>query len=46
MCPVKIMNTHKKAGTLRSKKNSTVSTKAHKDMKVGWPKRKRPRRHE
>ena len=40
MSLVKNMNARKKAGISRSKKNSTVSPKAHKDMKVGWPKKK------
>ena len=40
MSLVKNMNARKKAGISRSKKNSTVSPKAHKDMRVGWPKKK------
>ena len=40
MSLVKNMNASKKAGISRSKKNSTVSPKAHKDMKAGWPKKK------
>jgi len=35
------INKRKKAGTSRSKKNSTVSDKAYKDMKAGWPKKGR-----
>ena len=35
------INKRKKAGTSRSKKNSTVSDKACKDMKAGWPKKGR-----
>jgi len=35
------INKKRKAGTSRSKKNSTVSDKAYKDMKAGWPKRKK-----
>tara|TARA_R110001592_G_scaffold22764_4_gene90179 strand:- start:3224 stop:3361 length:138 start_codon:yes stop_codon:yes gene_type:complete len=31
----------KKDKTSRSKKNSTVSAKAYKDMKAGWPKKKK-----
>ena len=31
----------KKAGTSRSKKNSTISDKAYANMKKGFPKRKR-----
>ena len=31
----------KKAGTSRSKKNSTISPKAYKDMTSGWPKKKK-----
>ena len=33
------INKRKKAGTSRSKKDSTVSPKAYKDMKAGWPKK-------
>ena len=33
------MNKRKKADTSRSKKDSTVSPKAYKDMKAGWPKK-------
>ena len=32
------MNKRKKAGTSRSKKNSTISPKAYKKMKKGWKK--------
>ena len=39
MSLVKNMNKRKKAGTSRSKKDSTVSPKAYKDMKAGWPKK-------
>ena len=35
------INKRKKAGTSQSKKNSTVSGKAYKDMKAGWPKKGR-----
>jgi len=35
---VRNINNRKKAGTSRSKKNSTVSEKAYKDKKAGWPK--------
>ena len=35
------INKRKKARTPRSKKNSTVSEKAYKDMKAGWPKKGR-----
>ena len=35
------INKKRKAGTSRSKKNSTVSDKAYKDMKAGWPKKKK-----
>jgi len=41
MSLVKNMNKRKKAGTSRSKKNSTVSDKAYNDMKAGWPKKKK-----
>jgi len=37
----KNINKRKKAGTSRSKKNRTVSEKAYKDMKAGWPKKGR-----
>ncbi len=37
MSLVKNMNARKKAGTSRPKKKSTVSPKAYKDMKAGWP---------
>jgi hypothetical protein len=39
MSLVKNMNKRKAAGTSRSKKNSTVSDKAYKDMQKGWPKK-------
>jgi hypothetical protein len=35
------INKRRKAGTSRSKKNSTVSPKAYADMKKGWPKKKK-----
>ena len=34
------INKRKKAGTSRSKKNSTISAKAYKNMKKGFPKKK------
>jgi|TARA_Y100000385_G_C12725936_1_gene480652 hypothetical protein len=37
----KNMNARKKAGTSRSKKNSTVSAKSYKNMKAGFPKKKK-----
>jgi len=37
MSLIKNMNARKKAGTSRPKKKSTVSPKAYKDMKAGWP---------
>lgn len=40
MSLVKNINKRKKAGTSRSKKNSTISPKAYKDMQKGWPKKK------
>ena len=40
---VKNMNKRKKADTSRSKKDSTVSQKAYKDMKAGWPKKSKPK---
>jgi len=38
------MNARKKAGKSRSKKNSTVSAKAYKDMQAGWPKKKKKKK--
>lgn len=35
------INRRKKAGTSRSKKNSTVSAEAYAQMKQGWPKKKK-----
>ena len=35
------MNKRKKAGTSRSKKNSTVTKKAYDNMKKGFPKKKK-----
>ena len=35
------INKRKKAGTSRSKKNSTVSAKAYKAMKKGFPKKRK-----
>ena len=35
------MNKRKKAGTSRSKKNSTISPKAYANMKAGFPKKKK-----
>lgn len=35
------MNARKKAGTSRSKKNSTVSKAAYANMKAGFPKKKK-----
>ena len=35
------INKRKKAGTSRSKKNSTISDKAYKNMKAGFPKKKK-----
>jgi len=34
------INARKKKGTSRSKKDSTVSDKAYKNMKAGFPKKK------
>jgi len=39
MSLVKNMNKRRKAGTSRPKSKSTVSDKAYKDMKAGWPKK-------
>ena len=44
MSLVKNMNARKKAGTSRSKKKSTVSDKAYKDMKAGWTKKKKAKK--
>jgi hypothetical protein len=35
------INKRKKAGTSRSKKNSTISAEAYKNMKKGFPKKKK-----
>jgi len=35
------INKKKKAGTSRSKKNSTISDKAYANMKAGFPKKKK-----
>ena len=40
MSLVRNINARKKAGTSRSKKDSTVSPKAYKNIKSGWPKSK------
>tara|TARA_Y100000385_G_scaffold269044_1_gene306693 strand:- start:455 stop:586 length:132 start_codon:yes stop_codon:yes gene_type:complete len=37
----KNINARKKAGTSRSKKKSTVSAKSYKNMKAGFPKKKK-----
>ena len=37
----KNMNARKKAGTSRSKAKSTVSAKAYRNMKAGFPKKKK-----
>jgi len=44
MSLVRNINKRKKAGTSRSKKNSTVSDKAYKQMQKGWPKSKKKSR--
>jgi hypothetical protein len=41
MSLVRNINKRKKAGTSRSKKDSTISPKAYKAMKQGWPKKKK-----
>jgi hypothetical protein len=41
MSLVKNMNARKKAGTSRTKKKSTVSPNAYKDMQAGWPNSKK-----
>ena len=35
------INKRKQAGTSRSKKKSTISAKAYKNMKAGFPKKKK-----
>ena len=35
------INARKKAGTSRSKSKSTITAKAYKNMKAGFPKKKR-----
>ena len=35
------INARKKAGTSRSKKNSTISAKSYKNMKAGFPNSKK-----
>ena len=37
------INKRKRAGTSRSKKNSTISPKAYANMKAGFPKKKKAR---
>ena len=39
MSLVENINARKKAGTSRSKANSTISDKAYADMKAGWKKK-------
>lgn len=41
MSLVENINKRKKAGTSRSKKKSTISQSAYKNMKDGWPKKKK-----
>ena len=38
------INARKKAGTSRSKKNSTISDKAYKNMQAGFPKKKKKKK--
>ncbi|BDC48076.1 hypothetical protein F183_A03920 [Bryobacterales bacterium F-183] len=38
------INKRKKAGTSRSKEDSTVSKKAYEDMQAGWPKSRKRRK--
>ena len=38
------INRRKRAGTSRSKKNSTISPKAYANMKAGFPKKKKTRK--
>ena len=44
MSLVRNMNARKKAGKSRSKKNTTVSAKAYKNMQAGWPKTKKKKK--
>jgi hypothetical protein len=39
------INKRKKAGTSRSKEDSTVSKKAYENMQAGWPKSSGRKRH-
>lgn len=39
------INARKKAGTSRSKKKSTISSKAYANMKAGFPKKKRKKKN-
>ena len=38
------MNARKKKGISRSKKNSTISSKAYSNMKAGFPKKKKKKK--
>jgi hypothetical protein len=38
------MNRRKKLGISRSKKNTTISDKAYKNMKAGFPKKKKKKK--
>ncbi len=38
------MNRRKKLGISRSKKNSTITAKAYKNMKAGFPKKKKKKK--
>ena len=38
------INKRKKAGTSRSKKNSTISAKSYANMKAGFPKKKKKKK--
>jgi len=44
MSLVENINKRKKAGKSRSKKNSTVSDKAYKDMQNNWDKKKKKKK--
>tara|TARA_Y100000592_G_scaffold3999_1_gene5788 strand:+ start:701 stop:835 length:135 start_codon:yes stop_codon:yes gene_type:complete len=44
MSLVRNINKRKKAGTSRSKKNSTVSREAYAAMKKGWPKKNKKKK--
>ena len=44
MSLVKNINKRKKAGTSRSKNNTTISKKTYADMKAGWKKKSKKKK--